>query len=292
MGMASQVQTISPNVQQLMHDPDAIAKLLTENAILKEALAKSPVACCVYNSDNVLIAHNHTYRDLYAQHAEIAEAMVEGKELTYADLVRASLIEKVPPEQLEQAVEARVQAQRNADGTPVERDYGVEGIFRVVKYPLSAGAVAGMAVDVSELKAREAELDEARIEAQRMERTKADFLAKMSHELRTPLNAIIGFSELTHMMLDPDGFPKEREYLCHVADSGKHLVSLIDDLLDLSKIEANRQQLEESIFSVPTMLRAAHTMLTPLALEKDMHLTLGDFPPCLLYTSPSPRDRG
>ena len=268
-----------PEVRRLMDDPAAISELLRENATLKEAIAKSPVACCVYDSDDTLIAHNHTYYDLYAQHFSIARAMAEGKRLTYADLVRASLSGNVPTEQLEAAVKSRVDAQRNADGTPVERDYGHQGIFRVVKYPLSDGSVAGMAIDVSELKAREAELTQARIKAEKMERVKSDFLANMSHELRTPLNAVIGFSELTHMMLDAEAFEKEREYLCHIADSGKHLVSLIDDLLDLSKIEANAQKLEESVFCVTTLLREAHVMLTPQALEKDMQLNLGECPP-------------
>ena len=270
-----------PDVRCFMNDPAAIAGLLRENAILKEAIAKSPVACCVYDSDDTLIAHNHTYRDLYAQYSSIAQAMAEGKKLTYADLIRASLLEQVPPEQLEQAVHSRVKAQRNANGKPVERDYGSQGIFRVVKYPLSDGAVAGMAVDVSELKARESELTTARIDAEKTERAKSDFLASMSHELRTPLNAVIGFSELTHMMLDADSFEKEREYLCHIADSGKHLVSLIDDLLDLSKIEANAKKLEESVFCVATLLREAHVMLTPQALEKEMQLHLGACPPDL-----------
>jgi len=281
IGMCSIENEMTPHMRRLMRDPQAIAKLLRENEILKEAIAKSPVACCVYDTDDRLIAHNHTYHDLYAQHSEIAEAMKEGHELTYADLVRASLKGKVPPEQLEAAVQTRVDAQRDADGTPIERDYGIQGVFRVVKYPLSDGAVAGMAIDISELKAREAELTEARIEAETMERAKSDFLANMSHELRTPLNAIIGFSELTHMMLDAEAFQQQREYLCHVADSGKHLVSLIDDLLDLSKIEANCHKLEESVFCLPTLLRATHAMLTPLALEKKMNLSLGECPPDL-----------
>jgi len=275
------VQLGEKDVLRLMNDPEAVSELLQENAILKEAIAKSPVACCVYDSDDRLIAHNHTYHDLYAQYLEIAEAMSDGRRLTYADLVRASLIGKIPQEQLEAAVQSRVDAQRNAAGIPVERDYGTQGIFRVVKYPLSGGAVAGMAIDVTELKAREAELNEARIHAEKMERAKSDLLANMSHELRTPLNAIIGFSELTHMMLDADTFQQEREYLCHVADSGKHLVSLIDDLLDLSKIEAHGRRLDETSFCVTTLLREAHAMLTPLAMEKKMQLSLGDCPPDL-----------
>ena len=60
-----------PDVRCFMNDPAAIAGLLRENAILKEAIAKSPVACCVYDSDDTLIAHNHTYRDLYAQYSSI-----------------------------------------------------------------------------------------------------------------------------------------------------------------------------------------------------------------------------
>ncbi|WP_284729777.1 sensor histidine kinase, partial [Escherichia coli] len=77
-------------------------------------------------------------------------------------------------------------------------------------------------------------------------RTKTKFLANMSHELRTPLNAIIGFSEIMRQqMFGPLGVERYVEYTNDIQDSGRHLLNVIDDILDISKIEAGRYAIEE-----------------------------------------------
>jgi signal transduction histidine kinase/DNA-binding response OmpR family regulator len=92
-------------------------------------------------------------------------------------------------------------------------------------------------------------------------RAKSDFLANMSHELRTPLNAIIGFSEvLLEQMFGPLN-PKQAEYLGDIVSSGRHLLLLINDTLDLSKIEAGKMELELATFALPTVLEDGVTMV-------------------------------
>jgi signal transduction histidine kinase/HAMP domain-containing protein len=101
---------------------------------------------------------------------------------------------------------------------------------------------------------------------------KSDFLANMSHELRTPLNAIIGFSEALMDRMFGDLNEKQLEYQKDIHESGKHLLSLINDILDLSKIEAGRMELELSSFHLPTAISNAVTLIRERALRHGIAL--------------------
>jgi signal transduction histidine kinase len=103
----------------------------------------------------------------------------------------------------------------------------------------------------------------------RASRAKSEFLAGMSHELRTPLNAILGFSEIIKgEFYGPLGQEKYREYAEDVYNSGAHLLDLINDVLDLSKIDAGRMELRESLFDAPALLDEALALLRDKARDK------------------------
>jgi signal transduction histidine kinase len=148
---------------------------------------------------------------------------------------------------------------RSIVGIPVRGEAGVLGAFVVARLTVRPFAER-------EVKVVEAFADQAAIAIQNVRlfndiqqksrelevanRHKSEFLANMSHELRTPLNAIIGFSEVMLQGIFGDLNDKQREYQEDVLSSGKHLLTLINDILDLSKIEAGRMELDVSTFSL------------------------------------------
>ena len=103
---------------------------------------------------------------------------------------------------------------------------------------------------------------------------KSEFLANMSHELRTPLNAIIGFSEVLGERMFGELNEKQDEYLKDIDASGQHLLSLINDILDLSKIEAGRMELELTDFNLPATLDNALTLVRERAGRRGIALGL------------------
>jgi signal transduction histidine kinase len=101
---------------------------------------------------------------------------------------------------------------------------------------------------------------------------KSEFLANMSHELRTPLNAIIGFSEVLYERMFGEINEKQAEYLADILESGRHLLSLINDILDLSKIEAGRMELELTDFSLPGTIDNTLTLVRERATRRGISL--------------------
>ena len=111
---------------------------------------------------------------------------------------------------------------------------------------------------------------------------KSEFLANMSHELRTPLNAVIGFSEVLREKMFGELNDKQAEYVQDIHASGRHLLSLINDILDLSKIEAGKIELELSEFDLPNTIDGTLTLVRERAarhgLEMGLFSTIGSAP--------------
>ena len=128
--------------------------------------------------------------------------------------------------------------------------------------------------DVTELKRFEQTLTQKNVELEHASRMKSEFLANMSHELRTPLNAIIGFSELLKDGVAGDMTDQQREFVGDIFDAGTHLLSLINDILDLSKVEAGKMSLDLEPVDVSSVFVNSVSIIRERAATRQLRLAV------------------
>ncbi|MGC2856825.1 PAS domain S-box protein [Novispirillum sp. DQ9] len=136
--------------------------------------------------------------------------------------------------------------------------------------------MAGSVGDITAERAAQEEMSLAREQAELANRAKTEFLATMSHELRTPLNAIIGFSEVIHTeMFGPVSPAQYKDYAGNILESGRHLLDVINDILDVSRIEAGRMSLHPEVVDFGAAARACLRLVSGRAEEAHLHLDDG-----------------
>ncbi len=137
--------------------------------------------------------------------------------------------------------------------------------------PMSNGLKAAISVDVTELRKREKELDKARKAAETASVSKSAFLANMSHEIRTPLNGVLGMAQV---LASTELNEQQRDYVGTIIESGKTLMALLNDVLDLSKIEAGKFDIVSADVNLIHVMRRQLALWKPRAEEKGLDLTL------------------
>ncbi|MEO1459183.1 MAG: ATP-binding protein, partial [Pseudomonadota bacterium] len=255
-------------------DGEALDSLLREHQILLETVEQSPVHFCVYDWKDRLIAWNKAYEQNYPNAFAALREKLDAREATYADIMRHELSLKLPEDEVEAEVARRVAFQAKAQGEPVVREYGGHTL-RIHKYRLPSGAVAGLAVDITDLKERERELSQARRAAERSEAAKTRFLANMSHELRTPVNGIMG---LASVLAEKDMPDEQRAIVRTIENSAEALLATINEVLDFSKIDAGKLEIVPEPFNLRQLAREVVDLVTPSASRKGLELVLS-YPP-------------
>jgi len=179
-----------------------------------------------------------------------------------------------------------------AHGVPAIEDWFANILIQsVIVQPVVLGLIYGVArfraafaaasAKLAESQRTAAELSEAaalayesQLIAEQASKAKSDFLANMNHELRTPLNAINGYVQLIRLEpYGPLGDGRYREYLGHVLDSGDHLLGIIDDILDLTRIEAGKLKIDEKIVDIGEILQSCALILSSRIDEKHIKFT-------------------
>lgn len=236
-------------------------------AIVLEAVNRLPGGFVIFGPNHeILLSNAQNERDFPFTN----KALREGK--SYVEAACAGVKAVVPSFSDEEAwATARAITEALERGEPVELQTPLGTTMQVVELPLSFGGWVAVGADVTALREREKELRKARKEAEAANEAKSAFLANISHEIRTPLNGILGMAQL---MAASDLSPEQRDHLDTILDSGKTLMAILNDVLDLSKIEAGKFDISPIDNDLGHLLRRLEKLWSPRATEKGLNLTL------------------
>jgi PAS domain S-box-containing protein len=277
------------------------ARLREAEQRLSDALSVAPDGVALFDPDQRLVICNPAYARITGvslnaiaglNHRDICQASVRGRPAPAAAGVKTDY---------DDWVATRLRTFNLANGEPhIFYDTRDRRWLQIRDFRMDSGGTASLITDITALKRGERELREANdalaartetLEAARKtaikahqdaefaNRAKSQFLAHMSHEMRTPLNAIIGFSEIMSLqLLGASGVPQYDRYASDILAAGRHLLAVIDDILDLSKVEAGKMKLDSEQVSWDRLLQECFTLLRPLAADRMVTLRITPAP--------------
>nr|WP_326531443.1 PAS domain S-box protein [Rhodoferax sp.] len=234
---------------------------LRSEQLLRTAIDTIDEAFVLYGPDDRLVLCNEKYRELYSMSRDL---IVEGA--LFEDIIRVGAQRgqyKAAIGREDEWVRERLAVHRSQHDPFVQRiDDG--RVLRIVERKMPDGSTVGFRIDITEL-ARATEV------AQEANLAKSRFLATMSHEIRTPINGILGMAQL---LLMPDVLDSDRDdYARTILTSGQSLLTLLNDILDLSKIEAGKFRLEALVFAPEQIAHETHALFAGTAKAKNLALT-------------------
>ncbi|MDZ4761849.1 MAG: ATP-binding protein [Alphaproteobacteria bacterium] len=236
--------------------------------IFVEAVECLPDGLTVFDRDGLPMLYNSVSA---LRFPHLYEAFENGA-ANYRAALRYSIGQSrqdLAPEQIEQLTERYVALADSGETyeikTPNDR------IVQVTYRPMSDGRKVAISVDVTDLRQRERELKKAQLEAVAASNAKSAFLANMSHEIRMPLNGILGMAQVLEMA---ELNPEQRDQVQTILDSGRNLMTLLNDVLDLSKIEAGKIAIVSADTDVAHTLRRVHRLWKPKAEEAGLEFFL------------------
>ena len=243
-------------------------RLNRRNSLLQSTLENIGEGLSVFDSQGRLIAWNRRFCELLDLPANLA-ASATLRDILAHQAARGDFGGDDP----ETEVAERLDLFYRDVPTTKERVMPLGRTLQIRRRAMPNGAVISIYADVTENKASERRLIEARSQAETANRAKGDFLANMSHELRTPLNAIIGFSEvISNELFGPIANEKYLEYIKDIHSSSLHLLSIINDVLDMSKIEAGKVELAKEIVQIQSVIGEVMRMVHERARSRDIEL--------------------
>ena len=242
-------------------------QLADQSALLQSTLENMGEGLSVFDRDGRLIAWNGRFAQLLALPTGLRSTSLYDVLLQQATRGDFGPVDPVP-----EARERVAQFYRDVPSVN-ERTTANGQVLQIRRRAMPDGAVVSLYSDITERKASEEKMAQALSQAEQANRAKSDFLANMSHELRTPLNAIIGFAEaVSSELLGPVYDKKQLEYIKDIHSSGLLLLSIINDVLDMSKIEAGKLELLRERVPVQPLIREAVRMVSERAKSRKLAL--------------------
>ncbi|MGE0096431.1 MAG: PAS-domain containing protein [Alphaproteobacteria bacterium] len=240
ISVTSDISTLKRNEDQRL---EALRREQTAQTRLFGAIESISEGIVLYDAEERFVLCNSRHKELHPETADLHRPGVTFEELLRASVERRQIVLPFGLD-AETFIQNRLRQFRNP-GEPIERQLVNGHWIQVSERRTSDGGVIRVTTDITPIKRHEEALIAAKEAAEAANQSKSNFLATMSHELRTPLHAILGLSEMIRDQTHGQNIASYAQYGRLIHDSGRHLLTLISDILDMSKIEAGRYELKE-----------------------------------------------